>query len=112
MAVQGSGLHHSINKFGTLQEALHSERSSTMSIIMLDPGRMISNGQAAECRGLEQRNAAFASCDAYLDRREADAPVRRRLIARVKAQIERGEYDSPEKIDAAVERLLVRFRRG
>ena len=35
-----------------------------------------------------------------------DAPIRRDLVDRVRREIEAGIYDTPEKLDAALERLL------
>ena len=37
---------------------------------------------------------------------KADAPVRSELVAQLRAQIESGTYETPEKIDAALDRLL------
>ncbi len=35
-----------------------------------------------------------------------DAPVREDLVARVRAEIEAGVYETPERIDATVDRLV------
>lgn len=38
-----------------------------------------------------------------------DAPIRRELVERVRKEIEAGTYDTPEKFDLALERLLRRL---
>ncbi|MFG0328804.1 MAG: hypothetical protein ACF8PN_02790 [Phycisphaerales bacterium] len=37
----------------------------------------------------------------------ADNPIREGLVARVRAEIMNGEYESPEKLDAALDQLLL-----
>jgi hypothetical protein len=39
------------------------------------------------------------------------APVRRHLVERVRAEIASGTYDTPEKLEAALDRLLERMDR-
>ncbi len=41
-----------------------------------------------------------------MSRQNLEQPVRQELIDRVRAEIEAGRYDTPERIDAAVNRLL------
>jgi negative regulator of flagellin synthesis FlgM len=41
-----------------------------------------------------------------LSRLNTDPPVRQDLIDRVRAEIEAGVYDTPERLDRAVDRLL------
>lgn len=38
--------------------------------------------------------------------RAADAPIRNELVARIRSEIADGSYETPEKIDAALDRLL------
>jgi hypothetical protein len=38
-----------------------------------------------------------------------DAPIRRSLVERVRGEIAEGTYDTPEKFEAALERLLRRL---
>jgi len=44
-----------------------------------------------------------------LSRLNQDEPVRQDLIDRVRAEIEAGRYDTPDKVDAAVENILRGF---
>ncbi len=44
-----------------------------------------------------------------LSRLNQDEPVRQDLIDRVRAEIEAGRYDTPDKIDAAVDNILRGF---
>lgn len=44
-----------------------------------------------------------------LSRLNQDEPVRQNLIDRVRAEIEAGRYDTPDKVDAAVENILRGF---
>lgn len=41
-----------------------------------------------------------------LSRLTSDEPVRQDLIDRVRGEIEAGRYDTPDKVDTAVDRLL------
>lgn len=43
-----------------------------------------------------------------MPRKKSD-PIRQELVARVKAQIAAGTYDTPERFDAAFARMLERF---
>jgi len=36
----------------------------------------------------------------------ADAPIRKELVERIRREIEAGTYDTPEKMEKALERLL------
>ncbi len=38
--------------------------------------------------------------------RAADGPIRSDVVARIKAEIADGSYETPEKLDAALDRLL------
>ncbi len=42
-------------------------------------------------------------------RRPADAPIRKDLVERVRREIEAGTYDTPEKFQAALEKMLRRL---
>jgi hypothetical protein len=41
--------------------------------------------------------------------RHAAAPIRRPLVARIRREIAEGTYDTPEKFEAALDRLLCRL---
>ncbi len=43
------------------------------------------------------------------DRPPADAPIRRDLVERVRREIEAGTYDTPDKFQAALEKMLRRL---
>ncbi len=37
-------------------------------------------------------------------------PIRRELVSRIKEEIKRGQYETPEKLDIAIDRLLEDLR--
>jgi hypothetical protein len=43
--------------------------------------------------------------------RAADAPIRQELVDRVRREIAAGTYDTPEKLEVALERMLDQFSR-
>jgi negative regulator of flagellin synthesis FlgM len=55
------------------------------------------------------------SCDPRADRQRAerrpppDAPIRTELVERIRKEIADGAYDTPEKFEAALDRLLDRL---
>jgi hypothetical protein len=51
-------------------------------------------------------------CRSGVDRPQAaDPAIRHELVARVRREIEAGTYETPEKLDAALARLLERYDR-
>jgi hypothetical protein len=43
------------------------------------------------------------------DRRDDDRPIRTELVARVRREIAEGTYDTPEKFEKALDKLLARL---
>ena len=65
------------------------------------PVRMLRNGRPAHSRKGLCRSGAVAA-------KAADSSIRHDLVARVRREIAAGTYDTPEKLDAAMARLLAR----
>jgi hypothetical protein len=65
------------------------------------PARLLRHGRPAYSRkGLCRSGAAVATA--------ADPSIRHDLVARVRREIAAGTYDTPEKLDLALARMLVR----
>jgi len=68
------------------------------------PARMLRNGRPAVLRK--------GMCRSGVERPQvADSAIRHELVARVRREIEAGTYETPEKLDAALARLLERYDR-
>ena len=65
------------------------------------PARMLRHGRPAYSRKGLCRTKAVAAAT-------ADPTIRHDLVARVRREIAAGTYDTPEKLDAAMARLLAR----
>ena len=69
--------------------------------------------QGSMCRkGSVQRSQAWGAKDGSLSARSdgpLDGGIRVGLVARVRGEIADGTYDTPEKLEAALERLICRL---
>lgn len=65
-------------------------------------------GQQAEPRAARrgEDRVEVSALAQSLSRLNQEPPVRQDLIDRVRAEIEAGTYDTPERVDGAVERIL------
>ena len=65
-------------------------------------------GQNAEPRARRrgQDRVEVSALAQSLSRLNQEPPVRQELIDRVRAQIEAGTYDTPERVDAAIDNFL------
>ncbi len=68
------------------------------------PARMLRNGRPAVTRKGVCRSGAERP-------QQADPAIRHELVARVRREIEAGTYDTPEKMEAALARMLERWDR-
>ena len=84
---------------GEIVTMLHNGSSACLQGPHL-PVRMLRSRPAAARKGL---------CQPGTVSRLADPTIRYDLVARVRKEIAAGTYDTPEKMDAALERLLDRF---